>query len=46
MKSAPWDPNWSLAKPQGSWCKGGGKRNASGGDWVFVARWSIRQAMA
>jgi hypothetical protein len=46
MKSARWDPNWSFANPQGSWFKGGGNRNASGGDWVFVARWSIRQAMA
>jgi len=46
MKSARWEPNWSFANHQGSWFKGGGSRNGSGGDGVCVARRSIRQAMA
>ena len=31
MKSERWDPNWSFANSQGSWFKGGGSRNGSGG---------------
>ena len=46
MKSARWDPNWSFANSQGSWFKGAGSRNGSGGVCVCAARWSIRQAMA
>jgi hypothetical protein len=46
MKSARWEPNWSFANPQGSWFKGGGSRNGSGGDGVCVVRRSIRHAMA